>query len=875
MKSFLSFFKKLTLCVVLLNTMSNYSFAQNALTLKTLDNKEQSIGFPFNSYTYSNGNSGEITILQHVPNFNSFGIGWQTINQNENPHDFHIDYRYKKEDNTWSNWLHAHGEISPSETPTTKFWSTIIITDYLQKASVIQLKLVPPSGTVISSVQLDGSFMTNSERKLDREIETSINRASNCPSQPFIFQRGDWWANLTSDELYYPNATNVKTVNYNTNTTHAFVHHGASTNNYTDGAAVVRSYWSYHVNSRGWKDIGYNYLIDKFGNLYMGRYNDNWPNIDALGAHTGVCNPYSFAICCIGDYATTPLPQVALDELYKMLAYKCDIRGLNPTGTGFIYNANIDIISGHRDAPLANTTCPGNGMHGILSSIRNNVQSILNNCASNPTTNTDNTPPVTSINYTHKWERDNFSMTVNDLDDSSGISNKFVNISYFDSLKWDANAGNGYFNDQFTYLTTKWNQVVGNWQHLSTHAKQTDETEANTIFSAYLNQDDENAYLYHWRAQIGGTGTNKRAGLHFMCSSDVLADRGDSYMVYFREDNGKIQIYKTLNNILYLKVDTIFTFNPNAFYDCKVTFNKMLGKINVYVNNYLVASHTDSSPLTLGSYTSFRTGNCTYSIDFFEAYKNRSANITASVGVGLKDIPYQNFSPTSPAGQIKSIAIDGAENISLTDSRYIQVDWSKPTPVYANDGATGDVDTVFRNDKITGNWGGSDQNSGVKNIYIGVGSTPGVNNIISWTDIGLINQYTIVASLNFGSTYYVNFHAFNGAGLDTIISTDGQLIFGTSAINENKATLSELSIYPNPYSDIFTISFNSKKEFSGNFILIDVTGKVVYSQKNSIVNGINNVLINTSDSHLNSGYYFLKLDSDAENILLGIKTIKK
>lgn len=877
MKSFLSMIKLLGLFFATLILMSSSLFAQNTLALKTIQDKEQSVGFPFSSFNYTNSNAGEVTILQHVSNFNSFGIGWQTINQTENTHDFHVDYRYKKNDNTWSNWQHAHGEISPSETPTNKYWSTLIVTDYLIETSEIHVKLVPPNGTRITSVQLDGSYIAPSGKQLDREIKTSTSsRASNCPQQPFIFQRSDWWGNLTADELYYPNATNSKTVDYNTNTTHAFVHHGASTNNYTDGAAIVRSYWSFHVNSRGWKDIGYNYLIDKYGNLYMGRYNDNWPNVDALGAHTGVCNPYSFAICCIGDYATAPLPQVALDELYKILAYKCDIRGLNPTGTGFIYNATIDIISGHRDAPLANTTCPGNGMHGILSSIRNNVQSILNNCASNPTQNTDNTSPVTTIIYTHKWEKDNFSMSVNDVDDSSGISNQFVNISFFDSLKWDANVGNGYFNDEFTYLTPKWNRVVGNWILDTAKIKQTNEMESNTIFSTYVNQDDENAYLYHWRAKIGGTGTNKRAGLHFMCSSDTMTDRGDSYMVYFREDNGKIQIYKTVNNVLYLKVDTIYTFNPNTYYDCKITYDKTTGKINTYVNNNLAATFIDPYPLILGSYASFRTGNCTYSVDFFEVYKNRSSNITASVGkIGSKDIPYQNFSPTTPAGVIKSIAIDGADNISLTDSRYINVDWTKPTPVFANDGLTGDIDTTYRDDKISGNWGGDDQNSGIKKTYIGIGTSPGVNNIISWTDIGLVNQYTTVANLNFGTTYYVNFQIFNAAGLDTIISTDGQIVRGSASINEANNTLTDLSIFPNPFSYNFNLSFNSKKEFNGIFKLINTLGEVVYSKNTNIIQGENILDINTESLNLASGYYFLKLESESENIFLGIKTLKK
>ena len=292
-------------------------------------------------------------------------------------------------------------------------------------------------------------------------------------------------------------------------------------------------------------------------------------------------------------------------------------------------------------------------------------------------------------------------------------------------------------------------------------------------------------------------------------------------------------------------------------------------------NSNLEATFTDPWPHTTGNYASFRTGNCVYDIDFFEIYKARTNSISATVGNGTTDIPFQNFSVGTPAGQIKSISIDGADNISLINYRYVNVDWTKPSPAYANDGTSADIDTIYRNDKISGNWGGGDQNSGIKKTYIGVGTTPGVNNIISWTDIGTITQYTSVVNLTYGTTYYINFQIFNGAGLDTIITSDGQFLEGSIFIDEQPKTVTNLNIYPNPYSDIFNVSFSSLKTFEGNFSLINSAGKIVYQQKENIINGENNFTINAAISHISSGHYFLKLDSQSENILLGIKTIKK
>ena len=50
------------------------------------------------------------------------------------------------------------------------------------------------------------------------------------------------------------------------------IHHTATSNTYTDGAAEVRAIYTYHTRTLGWGDIGYNALVDKYGNIYEGRH---------------------------------------------------------------------------------------------------------------------------------------------------------------------------------------------------------------------------------------------------------------------------------------------------------------------------------------------------------------------------------------------------------------------------------------------------------------------------------------------------------------------------------------------------------------------------------------------------------------------------
>ncbi|NHA01756.1 hypothetical protein G5V59_24240 [Nocardioides sp. W3-2-3] len=81
-----------------------------------------------------------------------------------------------------------------------------------------------------------------------------------------------------------------------------FVHHTVNANNYTAAQVpgIIRGIYNYHVKTRGWSDIGYNFLVDKFGRIWEGRYG----GVDrpVVGAHTQGYNQYSFAMSAIGNY---------------------------------------------------------------------------------------------------------------------------------------------------------------------------------------------------------------------------------------------------------------------------------------------------------------------------------------------------------------------------------------------------------------------------------------------------------------------------------------------------------------------------------------------------------------------------------------------
>jgi hypothetical protein len=137
-------------------------------------------------------------------------------------------------------------------------------------------------------------------------------------------------------------------------------------------------------------------------------------------------------------------------------------------------------------------------------------------------------------------------------------------------------------------------------------------------------------------------------------------------------DNDKIQIYKVVNDTFQLKQDVFYDFNPATFYDFKVTFDKLTGDIDVFVNDEFKASWQDLSPHTTnGGYVSFRSGNAVYTVNNLKVYHNRTNSELITVGNGSNDdIRYEG----SPAGKIKSIVIDNAKNVSIIGEELVNVD---------------------------------------------------------------------------------------------------------------------------------------------------------------------------------------------------------
>ena len=161
-----------------------------------------------------------------------------------------------------------------------------------------------------------------------------------------------------------------------------FVHHTVTLNDYgpEDSASIVLGIARYHRDHNGWNDIGYNFLVDRYGQIFEGRAGGI--ELAIVGAQAQGYNSFSTGVSCIGDYTSIPLPADGIDSLTHLLAWKLTLHGVPCKGLVTVtsqggadnrYAAGRSItfnrISGHRDGDA--TACPGSALYAQLPTIRN------------------------------------------------------------------------------------------------------------------------------------------------------------------------------------------------------------------------------------------------------------------------------------------------------------------------------------------------------------------------------------------------------------------------------------------------------------------------------------------------------------------------
>jgi len=246
-------------------------------------------------------------------------------------------------------------------------------------ADGVQAIVTASAGTTLRGAKVSlvdpGTSGQDSPTELDSRATTSgVSAAAVSPApypQPAIITRRAWGA----DESLRDYNPDCSVPSYTSTIRAGFVHHTAGSNTYSaaESAGLVRAMYAFHVKSRGWCDLGYNFLVDRYGRVFEGRYGG--VHVPVLGAHTGGYNTNSFGVSLMGEFTSTEPTAEIMESTARVLAWKLDGHYRNPRGTTVLGDKTFNVIAGHRDATA--TECPGARVYARLPWLRTRVLTLM------------------------------------------------------------------------------------------------------------------------------------------------------------------------------------------------------------------------------------------------------------------------------------------------------------------------------------------------------------------------------------------------------------------------------------------------------------------------------------------------------------------
>jgi flagellar hook assembly protein FlgD len=305
--------------------------------------------------------------------FTMVGIHWQGAGD--------VSFRTAAAEGAWSAWRAARPEeedapdLASPEGAASRGWK-VGNPWWTGEASRIQYRV---SGRV---TRLRAFFVwspvtaADAEGALDLRASSAAEAVAAEPDRPAMIGRPGWGADESIVRGSPSYADRVRL---------SVVHHTAGTNSYSraQSAAIVRGIQRYHVLSNGWNDIGYNFLVDKYGRIFEGRVGGVGQNV--IGAHAQGFNTGSVGVAVLGTYGSTGISTAARSALQRLLAWRLDVAHVDPRSLlSFTSFGNprfpagrtirLRAISGHRDTGY--TSCPGTALYGRLGAIASTVATI-------------------------------------------------------------------------------------------------------------------------------------------------------------------------------------------------------------------------------------------------------------------------------------------------------------------------------------------------------------------------------------------------------------------------------------------------------------------------------------------------------------------
>lgn len=329
--------------------------------------------------------------------FTGVGLSWHQVKPTGT--SARLFFRFNTLAAGWGEWQEVIGDLDNKFGATEGSVSTFVSTE---KSSQLQYKVMLESDDSRLSPQIDNLEITylnaqdNPSVIRQESLVASITTPVNISSPIKIISRTEWGADeslryYTEDrpapklvaadpdflKTYSAELKIAKTVptedgkdltwplQYPEKVSKFIIHHTATTKDLDNPAQAIRNIYYWHAITKGWGDIGYNYIIDPKGNIYQGRYGDD----GVVGGHAGTANVGSIGIAVLGNYQDNEVPEAVVNSLAALIKMKAEKLNIDPAGKSNFRGEYSDNVMGHRD--VMSTTCPGDKLYNYLPVIRN------------------------------------------------------------------------------------------------------------------------------------------------------------------------------------------------------------------------------------------------------------------------------------------------------------------------------------------------------------------------------------------------------------------------------------------------------------------------------------------------------------------------
>jgi SpoIID/LytB domain protein len=309
--------------------------------------------------------------------FSMFGVTWKGGLPDD---DTIVEARWRSK-GTWSAWTELHVDPAPGEggrPGTEPQW-----VDSADAAAVRVLSTSNARPQDLSLTLVDASTSTASATNSSSTPSGSIDvTPAATVDKPAIILRSAWGA-AAADSCDDPR--------YGSTTRGAVIHHTAGSNSYTksESAGIVKATQAYHMQGRDWCDIGYNFLVDKYGQIFEGRAGGIDKPVRAAHSGNDAVNQETMGVSMMGTFSSTEPSAAMKTAVVNLVSWRFAQYNLPAKGTYSLGGKTLNRIAGHRN--VVSTECPGAKAYAWLSAsggLRDRVAGVLAD---------GGTPPVTTV----------------------------------------------------------------------------------------------------------------------------------------------------------------------------------------------------------------------------------------------------------------------------------------------------------------------------------------------------------------------------------------------------------------------------------------------------------------------------------------------